>query len=178
LSSINSFVSNIGKKACRNDEYGGCSQAVLAALFEGFHIGNTEILKSATALPGGGGWRGETCGALLGALMAVGTVIGRDNLSHVELYRTAMDQSCYMIQEFKDCLKQRFNFQEVLTSTLCWDIQAHIFGRSYDLSKQTERQAFIDAGGRSYTGCGSTCAVAAEVAARQLIRILPAEKYL
>ena len=79
------LVSKIKQKACSNDSYGGCSQAVLAALQDGLNIGNTETLKAATALPGGRGWRGETCGALLGALMALGIVIGREKLEDTEL---------------------------------------------------------------------------------------------
>ena len=31
-----------------------------------------------------GGWRGETCGALIGALMALGLVTGRDNLKNTD----------------------------------------------------------------------------------------------
>ena len=78
------LIQRIRKKACDNDKYGGCSQAVLAALQEKLNIGDLITLKSATILPGGGGWRDETCGALIGALMALGLVTGRDNLKNTD----------------------------------------------------------------------------------------------
>ena len=164
-------VSKIRQKACSNDSYGGCSQAVLAALQDGLHIGNTETLKAATALPGGGGWRGETCGALIGALMALGIVIGREKLEDTDKYSKAMDISQDIIERFKKEMQHTFGLNESLESTLCSHIQEKIFGRTFNLSYSADRQAFIDAGGRTEKGCGTTCAVAAEIAAQKLLEI-------
>lgn len=164
-------VSKISQKACINDSYGGCSQAVLEALQDGLHIGNTETLKAATALPGGGGWRGESCGALLGALMALGIVVGREKLEDTEKYSKAMEISQDIIERFKKEMQGHFGFTEALESTLCSHIQEKIFGRTFNLSYSADRQAFIDAGGRTEKGCGTTCAIAAEVAAQKLLEI-------
>jgi len=164
-------ISKIKQKACSNDTYGGCSQAVLAALQDGLNIGNAETLKAATALPGGGGWRGETCGALLGALMALGIVIGREKLEDTEKYSKAMEISRDIIESFKKEMQVHFGFTEALENTLCSHIQSKIFGRSFNLSHSADKQAFIDAGGRTEKGCGSTCAIAAEVAAQKLLEI-------
>lgn len=168
----NKLIQRIKEKACDNDKYGGCSQAVLAALQEGLNIGDSKTLKSATALPGGGGWRGETCGALTGALMALGLVAGRDNLKDTDKYSYAMEISQDIIEEFKDQLQVIFGFKSNLQNTLCWHIQENIFGRSYNLAYQADRQAFLDDGGRTKKGCGTTCAVAAGVAARKLLELM------
>ena len=164
-------ISKIRQRACSNDSHGGCSQAVLAALQDGLHIGNTETLKAATALPGGGGWRGETCGALIGALMALGIVIGREKLEDTDKYSKAMDISQDIIERFKKEMQRNFGFNEALESTLCSHIQEKIFGRAFNLSYSADRQAFIDAGGRTEKGCGTTCAIAAEIAAQKLLEI-------
>jgi C_GCAxxG_C_C family probable redox protein len=164
-------VSKIRQKACINDSYGGCSQAVLAALQDVLCIGNAETLKAATALPGGGGWRGETCGALIGALMALGIVIGREKLEDTEKYSKAMDISRDIIEGFKTEMQCNFGLNKALESTLCSHIQEKIFGRTFNLSYSADRQAFIDAGGRTEKGCGTTCAIAAEVAAQKLLEI-------
>ena len=166
------IIKRVKEKACDNDKYGGCSQAVLEALQEEFNIGSLDTLMSATVIPGGGGWRGETCGALLGALMALGLVIGRDNLENTDKYLYAMEISKEIIAEFKDKLQATFNFEGNLKSTLCWDIQESIFGRSYNLAYNADRQAFIDDGGRTKKGCGTTCAIAAEVAANKLLSLM------
>ena len=165
------LVKRVREKACDNDKYGGCSQAVLEALQKEFGIGSLNTIKSATVLPGGGGWRGETCGALLGALMALGIVVGRDNLENTDKYLYAMDISKEIIAEFKAELQTTFCLKNNLESTLCWDIQEEIFGRSYNLADKADRQAFIDAGGRTKKGCGMTCAIAAGVAANKLLEL-------
>jgi C_GCAxxG_C_C family probable redox protein len=60
--------------------YFGCSQAVLNALQTYLDIGDGGALKSASALAGGVGMMREVCGALLGAVMAIGLAYGRANI--------------------------------------------------------------------------------------------------
>ena len=70
-------IKDIGAKAHKYDKIGGCSQAVLGSLQEALGIGDLQSFMAATALVGGVSGRGETCGALLGSLMALGIVEGR-----------------------------------------------------------------------------------------------------
>ena len=70
------LVEEIRRKAHGYDQYSGCSQSVILALQEGLEVGDLESFKSATVLSGGVARRGETCGALLGALMGLGLVKG------------------------------------------------------------------------------------------------------
>ena len=84
------LVREIRRKAHGYDEYSGCSQAVLLALQEGLGVGDLESFKAATVLSGGVARRGETCGALLGALMALGLVRGRESIEDTPSYVEAM----------------------------------------------------------------------------------------
>ena len=77
ISTRDKIIQGAKAKALANDRIGGCSQSVLQALQEAFGIGNLESFKSATVLSGGLR-RGETCGAIIGALMGLGLVAGRE----------------------------------------------------------------------------------------------------
>ena len=60
-------------------DYGCCSQCVLAALDDVLGVGNDELVKASHALAGGGALTVTgTCGALAGALLAVGSQLGRE----------------------------------------------------------------------------------------------------
>lgn len=54
---------------------GNCAQASFAVLQEEFELDSGEILKALTPFPGIA-LRGETCGAVVGCLMALGLVVG------------------------------------------------------------------------------------------------------
>ncbi len=55
-----------------------CAEAVATAVAEHFKPGQVCFPRAATCFGGGLGRRGETCGALVGALLALGLVKGRD----------------------------------------------------------------------------------------------------
>ncbi len=165
------LVKEIRRKAHGYDQYSGCSQSVLLALQEGFGIGDEESFKAATVLSGGVARRGETCGALLGALMALGMVAGRDRIENTEQYVRAVKIADEICDEFQRKLGEEFRFSEPLESTLCREIQTRIYGRSFDIRDPAEREAFLAAGGHSDEGCYKVCGIAAEVAARRLLEL-------
>ena len=158
----------IGQKALEYDKFSGCSQSVLLALQEAFNIGDAMSFKAATTLSGGVARRGETCGALLGALMALGLVKGREDIRDTQTYRDAMAPANEVIDKFKARLQREFGFKKPLESTICRDIQRSIYGRGYDLNKPGDYKAFLDAGGHGDTGCPKVCAVAATVTAEKI----------
>jgi len=163
------FVKEIRRKAHAYDQHSGCSQSVLLALQEGFDVGDVESFKAATVLSGGVARRGETCGALLGALMALGLVSGRERIEDTQQYVHAVGVADEVCDDFQRRLEQEFGFDEPLRSTLCRDIQTRIYGRSFDLRNPVEREIFLSAGGHSDEGCYKVCGIAAEVAARKLL---------
>ena len=58
---------------------GNCAQTSFAVLQEEFSLEGGPILRALTPFPGVA-LRGETCGAVIGSLMAIGMVYGRDSL--------------------------------------------------------------------------------------------------
>ena len=175
MSANNEIINRVRSRALNNDRYSGCSQAVLGALQQEFGIGDLESFKSATVLAGGVADRGETCGALIGALMGLGLVIGRQKMEDELAFSNALDICQDLVERFKEGLQRHFAFKKKLKNTLCKDIQERIYGRSFSsrdekgLRNEKEEQAFLDAGGHTERGCLTTCAIAAEVAARKLL---------
>ena len=144
----------------------------MLSLQEAFDIGDQESFKAATVLSGGVARKGETCGALLGGLLALGLVIGREDIKDTQKYRDAMKPSDEIIGEFQKRLKETFKFDEPLENTICREIQRRIYGESYDLTDPVSYKAFLDAGGHGDQGCPLVCAVAAEVTAEKLQELL------
>jgi hypothetical protein len=64
---------------------GNCAQTSFLVLKEQFDLDNGKILKALTPFPGIA-LRGETCGAVIGSLMALGLVFGRDNIDDMPGY--------------------------------------------------------------------------------------------
>jgi C_GCAxxG_C_C family probable redox protein len=127
----------IGETACHNAKtYRGCSQWPLYALQEHLNLGDIHTFRAATALAGGVAGSGEVCGALLGALMAVGLAYGRDQLEPVE---TSVAFGEAMQRGERVCDK----FRSALGSLRCRDIQQSLYGRSWDLRKPEEKLDFL-----------------------------------
>ena len=166
------LLDRVRRRAHENDKYSGCSQAVLLSLQEEFGIGDIESFKSATVFGGGVSYQGETCGALLGALMALGLVIGRDTMEDTPTYRAAVGHAVDVWTRFREELQSQLGFNERLTSSLCRDIQRNIYGRSFDMTNEEDYRAFLEAGGHGDEGCPRVCAVAAQVAAEKIVDIM------
>jgi C_GCAxxG_C_C family probable redox protein len=164
-------IKEIGKKALEYDKYSGCSQSVLLALQEAFNIGDHESFKAATVLSGGVARKGETCGAVIGGLLALGLVAGREDITDTQSYRDAMKPSDEIIQDFKNRLQETFGFEEPLENTICRDIQQCIYGEPFDLTDPVSYKKFLDSGGHGDEGCPLVCAIAAEVTAEKLLEL-------
>ena len=146
-------------------EYYGCSQCALAAIQDTLKIKNDDIFKSATALAGGLGVTGNgTCGALSGAVMAIGQIHGR------------------VREDFRDEKKQRKKAYELARalidkfvneygSVICKDIQKKLMGRSYDLLDPEEFKEFEKAGGHT-----DKCPIVVGNASKWTVKILLREE--
>jgi C_GCAxxG_C_C family probable redox protein len=138
-------------------------------LQEALGVGDEESFKAATVLSGGVAGRGETCGALLGALMALGLAMGRSQMADTPTYRRAMAPALDLSRRFQQALQAAFGFDQPLETTLCRDIHTRIYGRAFDLTDKADYERFLTAGGHSEDGCPKVCAVAARTAAEFLI---------
>ncbi len=112
-----------------------CAQSTFYVLSEQFGLGGDDILKALTPLPGMAE-RGETCGAMTGALMAMGLIYGRERLDDWEKYRNSL------VPTNKFCQR----FQEEMGTTLCCQIQERAFGKSYNLMDPEDLKDFQRAG--------------------------------
>ena len=115
--------------------------------------------KAASALAGGIARRGETCGALIGGIMAVCQIVGRESIEDTEQYRRAMVPATDMYLRFK----------EAVGYTLCADIHKSLYGRSFKMYEEQDYEAFLEAGGHDPNGCPSVCAKAAKIAANIIL---------
>ena len=133
-----------------------CAQSTFFALSEQFGLGGNDVLKALTPLPGVAE-RGETCGAITGALMAMGLIYGRDRLDDWEKYRSSL------IPTNKFCDR----FEKELGSTLCCKIQEHAFGKSFNLMDPEELKEFQRAG--ATTKCSAVVRKATHIAAEIIL---------
>jgi C_GCAxxG_C_C family probable redox protein len=171
MSSAKEVIQNVRKKAHEYDKFSGCSQSVLLSIQEELGMRDLEAFKAATVFGGGVARSGETCGALIGALMALGLVIGREKMEETEVYRKAMEPAREIQRRFKEELKRQLQFKKDLKTTLCKEIQENIYGRSFDMNDEKDYQAFLDAGGHGDLGCPRVCAIAAQVAAEKIFEV-------
>lgn len=139
--------------------YGGCAQMTLKALQEVLGLTDLGSFKAASALSGGVTLAGEVCGALLGAVMAIGLALGREKLeptSQSTNYARAMDTGIKVFNRFK----------EEFGGVRCRDIHIKLFGKYYNLRDPAEWKEFIESGARSK--CSRVCGIAARLTVEAL----------
>lgn len=120
-------------------ERGSCPQCVLAALFETFNVGDEATIKSADALAGGTALSTKgTCGALVGGLLAISSIVGRnyDDFNAGKTKRRVFQFSKQLYDKFID----------EYGSPLCCDIHLKLFGRTFNLMDPKEYEDFDKAG--------------------------------
>ena len=124
-------------------------------------MGSQGAFKAGSALAGGVARRGETCGALTGAIMAVCCLVGRDRLEDREQYGKSMIEADRVYNLFK----------EKIGHTICQEIHKIRYGRVYHPFRPGEREAFHQNGGHGPKGCPEVCGVAAQIAAEVILDI-------
>jgi C_GCAxxG_C_C family probable redox protein len=134
---------------------------VLAALQATLGIVDRMVFKAGSALAGGVASQGETCGALTGAIMAIGCVVGRERLEDLAQYQRAKPVAIELYRRFR----------EEVGHSLCAEIHKIRFGRSYRLYDPEEVKAFHAAGGHSRSGCPDVCGIAARTAADIILQL-------
>lgn len=154
------LLDRVAWAAYYNDRvYEGCTRSVLQALQSHLHLENGGAIKASTALAGGVARMGETCGALTGGIMAIGLVLGREELEDIQAYRNSMQASYEMYNRFR----------EEVGSSLCFEIHKKLLGRSFDFKIDEEAEEWYKAGGLEK--CPMVCAIAARIAADIILRL-------
>jgi C_GCAxxG_C_C family probable redox protein len=140
------------------DEYlkisSNCAQTSFLALQKQFELDDGSILKALSVFPGIA-LRGETCGAVVGSLMALSLVYGRDRLDDLEGY----------LRSLGPCQRFCHAFEEELGSTMCGDIVESQCGRRFNLADQAEFTEWAMAGGpgKCFAVVGKGVRIAAEI---------------
>lgn len=128
------LLEDIEMKALDNEaRFHGCSQCALEAIQDNLNIGNSLTLRSVSALASGVALMGETCGALIAGIIALGLVKGRQDLSDFSSLQASLVPARKLYRWFK----------HEYGSTMCRDVQSSLFGRFFniaDLSEYKEAQ--------------------------------------
>jgi len=141
-------------------DYGYCAQCVLAAIQDVLGVGSDDTIKASHTLAGGGGLSvAGTCGALAGALLAVGAKYGRE---HGQFGGDPHLKSCALAKRVVD------SFLEVYGSPICAHVQTRLMGRSFDMWDRADYKAFLAAGGHT-DKCTAVAGTAARIAAEVLL---------
>ena len=140
-----------------------CAQATFATLQDGFGLEGGAILKALTPLPGIAE-RGETCGAVVASLMALGLMFGRDRIDDWPAWRASLGPA----QAFCAAFKKEFG------STQCGDLHERLFGRRYNLADPAELREFQSASPGPTELCGGVVRKAVRLAAEILLEKRPA----
>jgi len=138
-------------------DYGCCPQCVLAAVQETVGIIDDATIKASHGLSGGGGLMGQgACGALTGGLMALSAKRGRD--------RDKLDKGRFIgnFQKGKELVER---FRTEFGGVTCEELQQQFTGRTYDMWKAEEYQAFSDARGQQ-------CALATATVTKWVVEML------
>ncbi|MFA6314058.1 MAG: C-GCAxxG-C-C family protein [Sterolibacterium sp.] len=138
-------------------DYGCCPQCVLATIQETLGMIDDQTIKASHGLSGGGGLLGDgICGALSGALLALGAKYGRD--------RDKLGAGRYM-NNFKKAREFTERFREEFGGVTCKELQVKFTGRTYDMWRPEEYQAFD-------SNRGNQCAHATGTVTRWLVEVL------
>jgi C_GCAxxG_C_C family probable redox protein len=130
-------------------KYMGCGQCAVAALQDALNIRNDDVFKATTGLAGGGaGTTDGSCGAYVGAIMVLGSLLGRERDKFDDFDSIAPNSPAFtLMRKFRDKFIQEYG------SVICRDIHTKVLGRPYYLVDPDEFKKFEEAGGHSDKGC-------------------------
>ncbi len=145
-------------------EFHGCSRCVFKALQDHLDLGDGVTLKASTPLAAGVAMRGETCGALIGGLLAVGIVTAQEDLKDSNVLNNSLAAGFRLARK----VEKEFG------TTNCTMIQTERLGRFYSLADPEQYKAFIEAGG--YVECPKVVGKIARMTAEFILDYLSNKK--
>ena len=119
----------------------GCAQCAIAAIQDALGIRNDAIYQAGSALAGGGAeCTDASCGAYAGGLMMISAYFGRSRDEDPTTGRKTKYDSFRLGSAFHD------RFVEEYDTVICGEVHEKLFGRTYHLRNDDEKQLFRDAG--------------------------------
>jgi len=143
-------------------ESGNCAQTSFAILNEEYNLDGAQILRALTPFPGIA-LRGETCGAVIGSLMALGLVYGRDDLKDWRGYIGSLPSARRFCKQF----------EKENGSTACSAVLQEKLGRNFNLSDKAEALEYATSGGPE--ACAKVVARAVEIASEGIAKRSPSK---
>lgn len=149
----------IAKSAFNNlRAYSNCCRSTLWAVQTHLRLPEMGTMQASATLAGGIAGTGETCGCVLGALMAIGQALGSDGYHKIERDAHAKAAAKAFVE----------SFLEAVGSTRCYGVQEALVGWRCDDASKTE--AWHEANGP--IGCAAICGFAARRAAEEILQQL------
>lgn len=120
----------------------GCAQCTIAAVQDALNVRNDFVYKAGSGLAGGAGECTDgLCGGYSGGIMSMSMFFGRTREEEATRKgRKDKYVSFRMASALHDKLMEKYG------SVICAGIQKKIFGRSYDLRDEEQKQQFREAG--------------------------------
>jgi len=137
----------------------GCAQSTVAAILDALELENDDLFKAASGLADGIGLTGNgTCGALVGGVMVLGWLYGRERQDFADMFKP---MPSYMLAK-----KLHDRFVDHFGNCRCHDLQTKVCGRAYDFWEPGEiEQAMAD-------GAMKHCAKVVGTSARMTTEII------
>lgn len=126
---------------CERD-FRGCAQCAVSGIQDALEFRNDAVYKSASGLAGGvGECTDGVCGGFSGGVMMMSLFFGRKRKEEaLEIGRKEKYDSFRMAAKLHD------KFIEKYGSVICREIHKKIFGRSFNLRSDEEKEAFRESG--------------------------------
>ena len=123
-------------------EVRGCAQCAIAGIQDALGIRNDAIYQAGSALAGGGAECTDgSCGAYSGGLMMISAFFGRSREQALAKSGRATKYDSFRLgSAFHD------KFVAEYGAVVCSEVHQTLFGRSYDLRDDDQKQLFRDAG--------------------------------
>lgn len=142
--------------------YWGCCRSVLKALQRHLNLGDAEVAKAASPFPAGVAGMGEICGALIGAVMAIGLAYakGEFEAGKVNLEQPEDMEAIVRASKFGERFKEKFG------CVRCSDVWPAVRGAHYkEYPDFGSIEAFED-----HAWCGDVTGPAARLAAEIILQ--------
>ncbi len=121
-------------------KYHGCAQSTIAAVQDALEIRNDNVFKAASGFAAGCGLlRDGICGGYTGGIMSMSLFFGRKR-EKIDNDREETYRSYHMGCALHDKYIQEYG------TIICKEIHIKIFGRSFDMWDEEEKQLFEEAG--------------------------------
>jgi len=133
----------------------GCAQTTIAGIFDTLSIENDDVFKAASGLADGLGLSGDgSCGALVGASMAISYLFGRERQDFKDMMKPM--KSYLLVKKLHDLFVEKYG------TCRCCDLQMSLMGRTFNLLDPKELEEAMKFGMLDH--CSKVAGTAARMA--------------